>query len=108
MDLQAVTERRVLLVYPVCQDVTVCQDTPDQKEKREILESWVDLERLGRRAIEDCLDYLGLLERPVWLDFLDPWDQWAHPVPQGLRDLPGLGPDLTIWKKVQEGLESQD
>lgn len=40
-------EHPVNLVVPVCQGGTVCLDTQDQREKREILASWVDLEQLA-------------------------------------------------------------
>lgn len=82
-------------------------DTPDQREKREILETRAVPEQLDSRETEGCLDYLGLLESLVWPDFLDPWDQWAPQDPPGLPQQADPGPDSMTWKGL-EGSESLD
>lgn len=106
-DLQAETERLVHLGGPGCQGGTASRDTLDSREKREILEPWVDLEQLGKRATEDSLDCLGLQESLAWLDFLDQWDQWALQDPLAHPHWADPGPDLTIWKGL-EGSDSLD
>lgn len=47
------------------------------------------------------LDYLGLLESLVWLDFLDLWDQWAPQAPLGPLEQVAPGPDSMIWKGLE-------